>query len=258
MECLDVLNSEHWQPLKQFGYTHPFFNINAHTIIHTWCVLFIIIILTACIRLCLNKNSSILRFFTFKFLGAFVDTVEQALGSFHFGHFCFMTVLFIFIALCNMLALIPGLEEPTKDLNTTLALGIIAFIYTQAAVIKRHGFMAYIREYFEPFFIMLPLNIVGHLASILSIAFRLYGNIFGGATITELVARGVQAYAGPTIFGAIVLFIGGIMMVPLNIVFVIFEGLIQAFVFTMLSLTHLAIALQEADGTTETTHGNAN
>lgn len=255
MEGLDLLNVPHWQPFKQFGYTHPFFNINSVTVVNTWIVILVLIVLILPMRFFLSRKQSVIRFLTMTYISAFIDLIEQALGSFYYQHFCFMTALFTFIAVCNMISILPGIEEPTQDINTTLALGIIAFVYTHAVVIHRHGFIAYAREYFQPFFVMFPLNIVGHLASILSISFRLFGNIFGGATITHLFMAGVRAYSGPTIMGIFALICGSIMMIPLTIIFGVFEGLIQAFVFFMLSLTHLAMSMQETSEPTQRTNG---
>lgn len=257
MEGLDLLNVPHWQPFKQFGYTHPFFNINSVTVINTWIVILTLIACILPLHLFFTHKKSVIRFLTMTYITTFIELVEQALGSFYYQHFCFMTTLFTFIAACNMISLIPGIEEPTQDINTTLSLGIIAFLYTQIVVIRQHGFFAYIREYFQPFFVMFPLNIVGHLASILSISFRLFGNIFGGATITHLVMAGIRGYSGPTIMGIVALICGSIMLVPITIIFGVFEGLIQAFVFFMLSLTHLAMSMQtnEPTETTNGTHG---
>src|SRR6185436_19701385 len=87
---------------------------------------------------------------------------------------------------CNTAPLIPWLEEPTRDLNTALALGIISFLYVQLVAVQTRGIFFYIKDFFQPFFIMLPLNVIGKLSSIVSISFRLFGNIFGGAIITKL------------------------------------------------------------------------
>ncbi|MCC7414754.1 MAG: F0F1 ATP synthase subunit A [Epsilonproteobacteria bacterium] len=255
MEGLDLLNVPHWQPFKQFGYTHPFFSVNSVTVTSTWIVLLVLIVLVLCMRFFLTRRKSIIRFLTLSYINAFINLIEQALGTFYYNHFCFMTALFTFIAICNMISLLPGMEEPTQDINTTLSLGIIAFVYTQIVVIRRHGFIAYAREYFQPFFVMLPLNIVGHLASILSISFRLFGNIFGGATITHLVLAGIRGYSGPSVMGIVTLLCGSVMMVPISIIFGVFEGLIQAFVFFMLSLTHLGMSMQEASEPTERING---
>ena len=130
-------------------------------------------------------------------------------------------------------------EEPTKDLNTTLAFGLIAFVYTQANAIQKFGFLAYIKEYFSPFFIMFPLHVVGKLASIMSISFRLFGNIYGGFMISDIYFSVLHRFWLYEIMGLVT----GLNMLII-LFFSLFEGLLQAFVFTMLSLTYLATAIQ--------------
>jgi F-type H+-transporting ATPase subunit a len=100
------------------------------------------------------------------------------------------------------------------------------------------GLRAYIKEYFDPIFIMLPLNIVGKFASIISMAFRLYGNIFGGSTIATIY---FSILHGSTLFQTIGL-LSGINLIVL-LFFGLFEGAIQAFVFAMLTITYLSIAV---------------
>ncbi len=130
------------------------------------------------------------------------------------------------------------MEEPTKDINTTLALGLISFFYIQTVAIYKQGILAYIKEYFSPFVFMFPLNIVGKLASIVSISFRLFGNIFGGSIIPKIYFGLIQ---GSLIGETIGLVLG--LNFSLVLFFTLFEGSLQAFVFTMLTLTYLSIAI---------------
>ena len=131
------------------------------------------------------------------------------------------------------------MEEPTTDVNTTLALGLVSFFYTQSAAIKAEGLWSYIKGYFSPFFLMMPLNVVGKLATIISISFRLFGNIFGGSIITGIWFNAIQGNFLLEIIGLAT----GINLI-IVIFFGLFEGFLQAFVFGMLSLTYLSIALQ--------------
>lgn len=163
----------------------------------------------------------------------------QSLGRFMYGHFMFITALFIFILTCNIISIIPWLEhEPTSDINTTLSLGIISFFYTQINGIREHGFFGYLKEYIEPAFVMAPIHVIGKLASIVSISCRLFGNIFGGSIIMKL-------YFGSISQSVIMQIVG--LAIGLNFLIIfffgLFEGFLQAFVFTMLSLTYLSLAV---------------
>ena len=134
--------------------------------------------------------------------------------------------LFLFLVLCNWIGIIPHLEEPTKDLNTPLSLGILGFVIAHYVGIKTKGFKTYISEYFQPFFIMMPLNLIGEIAKIVSIAFRLFGNIMGGSIIILVVSHLTYSIVLPPF---------------LNAFFGLFVGAIQAFVFTMLTVVYISV-----------------
>lgn len=236
MKGIDLFGTEQW--LLPVGIDHPFLYLNIHTIVYTWITLSIMTALLLCGRSLLNKKDSLGRFLTLSFVRFFIDLVSQSL-PFEFGHFVFITTTFCFVLACNVVSIIPGMEEPTTDLNTTLALGMVAFIYTQAAAIKATGFWHYIKGYFEPFFIMFPLHVVGKFASIISISFRLFGNIFGGSIISTIYFSAIKGNILLELLGLIT----GINLI-ITIFFGIFEGFLQAFVFSMLALTYLSIALQ--------------
>lgn len=225
-----------------FGSEHPFFALNTHIIIHTWVVLLVLLLVSIPVRWIMRNKSSVLRHIILTYMQAFVDLCNQSLAHFSFAHFSFVTALFTFIFACNTISLIPTFEEPTTNLNTTLALGLASFFYIQGAAIWHHGLLIYLKEYFAPFFLMFPIHVVGKLASIISISFRLFGNIFGSAII-------VGIYFG-AIRGSLLLELLG-LLTGLNILlaffFGLFEGFLQAFVFAMLSLTYLSIALTEEE-----------
>lgn len=137
--------------------------------------------------------------------------------------------LFLFLLLSNWLGIIPHLEEPTKDLNTPLALGLMGFVVAHYAGIKSKGFKAYAKEYFQPMFFMMPLNVIGELAKIVSISFRLFGNIMGGSIIILVVSHLTFSVVLPPL---------------LNAFFGLFVGTIQAFVFTMLTVVYISVQVK--------------
>jgi F-type H+-transporting ATPase subunit a len=138
-----------------------------------------------------------------------------------------IVVLFMFLCLSNFWGFIPGMHEPTADLCTTLALGVMGFIIALYVVLKRLGFMGYMHELAHPMIFMWPLNVIGELAKIVSISFRLFGNIKGGAIIIMVIGWLVNYW---------------VMPVPVNAFFVFFVGTVQAFVFTMLTLTYISVS----------------
>jgi F-type H+-transporting ATPase subunit a len=137
--------------------------------------------------------------------------------------------LFMFLLLSNWLGIIPHLYEPTKDLNTPLSLGIMGFCIAHYAGIKAKGIKKYISGYFEPFVFMLPLNLIGELAKVVSISFRLFGNVMGGSIIILVISYLTYSLLLPPF---------------LNAFFGLFVGTIQAFVFTILTVVYISVQVR--------------
>lgn len=159
-------------------------------------------------------------------VNAFQGLTNDALDGENRKYFPLIITLFMFLWLCNIIGVIPGLSEPTKDLNTPLAYGILGFFIAHYAGIKTKGFKHYASEYVQPMFFMAPLNIIGELSKVVSISFRLYGNIMGGSIIILVVSDLVYNVVLPPVLYAF---------------FGIFVGTIQAFVFTMLTLVYISV-----------------
>jgi len=163
-------------------------------------------------------------------VATFYQLTEDALGREMAKKYSpLICALFMFLLLSNWLGIIPHLEEPTKDLNTPLSLGIMGFAIAHYAGIKSKGFKAYIKEYFQPMFFMMPLNLIGELSKIISISFRLFGNIMGGSIIILVVSYLTYSVVLPPL---------------LNAFFGLFVGTIQAFVFTMLTLVYISVQVK--------------
>lgn len=233
-----ILTGHQWTPFEQFGYTHSFWTINADTIISTSIILLFIILISIACSYALKNEKSTVSFGIISYVRLFQGMLQETMNAAPLNYLSFIATLFTFIAFCNTISIIPWLEEPTKDVNTTLALGIISFTYIQIASISVGGLKAYIQEYCHPFFLMLPLNVIGKLTSIISLSFRLFGNIFGGFIIlhlyNELLSKSVFLQMAGLASG---------MNIALLFVFAVFEGLMQAFVFAMLSLTYLSMEI---------------
>lgn len=226
-----------WSLEPLLGIKNSFLEINRDTVLYTWATISILALLLILFRYFFSRSAHI-RVLTLSFIDFFIDLVHQTIGEFHQAHFFFVASLFIFIFLCNIISIIPGLDEPTKDVNTTFALGLIAFLYVQIVAIRAQGIRRYIGDYFKPLFFMVPLNVLGKLSTILSLSIRLFGNIFGGSIISTLYFTATQmAWWGP------------IISAPVSIVvmlfFTFFEGFLQAFVFMMLTLTYISLSMHQ-------------
>lgn len=224
--------------MKELGKIHqlivPFFGhnitINLEVLVMTWIVFALLIALGIATT---RKRSILPR--PIQALGELIVSLlygltEDALGEKMAKTYSpLICALFLFLLLSNWLGLIPHLEEPTKDLNTTLGLGVMGFLIAHYAGIKTKGFKAYIREYFQPIFFMMPLNLIGELAKIVSISFRLFGNIMGGSIIILVVSYLTYSIILPPFLYAF---------------FGLFVGTIQAFVFTMLTVVYISVQVK--------------
>lgn len=247
MQNFEIFHEQYWKPLEKLGFTHSFWNINTKTIIFTWIVLGIIFIFSILARFAIKRKYSILGFIFLSFVRSFNNLITNTIGFFSFNHFSFITSLFIFIFVCNIVSLIPWIDEPTSDASTTLALGISSFLYVQISSIIEKGFKEYIKEYFSPFFLLFPLNVIGELAKIISISFRLFGNIFGGSIISKIWISAISGSLLTEILGIIT----GLNLI-IVLFFIMFEGFIQAFVFSMLTLTYLSVGIAHEEHNGET------
>jgi len=247
MQKFEVFEEHFWNPLARFGLTSSFWGLSPKTIIFTWVVLLFILILCLACRYFLRKENGIPAYMILSSIRSFKNLTSQTLGIFSFKYFAFLSSLFIFILMCNIISFIPFLEEPTADPSTTIALGLIAFFYVQVTSIRVNGIKGYIKEYFSPFFLLFPLNVVGELAKIVSMSFRLFGNIFGGSIITKLWTSAI----GGSFITELIGILTGINFI-IVLFFVLFEGFIQSFVFCMLTMTYLSIAISGEHAESET------
>jgi len=148
-------------------------------------------------------------------------------------YFPIIGTLAFFILFSNYMGMIPGFYGPTSNINTTLGCALIAVLYTHVIGVKFHG-AKYIKHFLGPIWwlspLIFPIELIGHGARVISLSIRLFGNIFG----EELVL-------------AILFFLAGLYLAPLPIMFLgLFTGLVQAFIFVLLTMMYFAGAIEEA------------
>lgn len=135
----------------------------------------------------------------------------------------FIGTLWLFVAIANLIGLIPGLHSPTGDLSTTAALAFLVFLSVHWFGIRNAGLKAYARHYLAPSPILLPFHLLGELSRTLALAVRLFGNIMS----LEMAALLVLLVAG--------------LLVPVPILMLhIVEALVQAYIFGTLALIYIA------------------
>ena len=147
--------------------------------------------------------------------------------------FPYIATIFLYILVSNLIGLIPGFNSPTANLNTTLSLALCTFIYTHIIGIKFHG-AQYIKHFLGPVWwlapLMFPIELIGHVARIMSLSVRLFGNIFGKEMVLSILFT-----------------LAGLYLAPLPILFLgILVSFIQALVFMLLSIMYFVGSMEHA------------
>ncbi|PYG26352.1 F0F1 ATP synthase subunit A [Pelagimonas varians] len=135
----------------------------------------------------------------------------------------FAGTLFLFVAVSNLLLVVPGFEPPTSSLSTTTALAICVLIAVPMFGVSSRGLGGYLKTYLEPTFIMLPFNIISEFSRGISLAIRLYGNIMSGAVIAAILLT-----VAPFFFPVVMDVLG------------LLTGMIQAYIFAILATVYIA------------------
>lgn len=137
----------------------------------------------------------------------------------------FVGTLFLFVAMASLLSVVPGYQPPTASLSTTAALAACVLLAVPVFGITSRGVRAYLAQYVQPSFIMLPFNIIGELSRTLALAVRLYGNMMSGAVIAAVLLAFVP------LFVPIAMQLLGLL-----------TGMIQAYIFAVLAMVYIASA----------------
>jgi F-type H+-transporting ATPase subunit a len=158
------------------------------------------------------------------------DQAEQVIGHGYRQFQAYVTCIFLFVLLNNLLGLIPGIVAPTTSIMVTLGLAVPTFLYYNFHGLREQGLIGYIKHFAGPVWwmawLIFPIEILSHLARIMSLSVRLYANMFAGDLVT-LVFFSLIPVGVPVIFLGLHLFV----------------SLIQAFVFMLLTMIYLSLAV---------------
>ncbi len=154
----------------------------------------------------------------------------------------YMGTVMLFLAVGNLIGLV-GLRPPTADLNTTFALSMLTFVLIHYNSIKSSGMGNKIKGYFQPLPFLFPINVLGDIATPISLGFRLFGNIVGGLVIMSLLYDALASLSGMIGLVSIPIFQAGIPLV-FHAYFDVFSGVLQSFIFVMLSMVYISNAME--------------
>ena len=137
----------------------------------------------------------------------------------------FVGTLFIFIAVSNLLSIVPFYIPPTGSLSTTTALALCVLMAVPLYGVLHQGPLGYLRHYIQPTPLMLPFNLIGEASRTVALAVRLYGNIMSGTVIV-----GILLSLTPFFFPIVMQLLG------------LLTGMIQAYIFAVLAMVYIASA----------------
>ena len=215
-------------PDQKVFYQWGFFTLNA-TIVCTWVVMAILVIGSWLITRKLSTGPKISRWqnlleVVVGFLRNEIRGLSQQNPDMYLP---FIGTLFLFIAVSNILDVVPGFSAPTGSLSTTVALAICVFVAVPIYGIANQGVASYLKNYIKPSPFMLPFNIIGELSRTLALAVRLFGNVMSGAKVAAILVS-LVGFILPMVMNALGLLI----------------GLIQAYIFAVLAMVYIASGMR--------------
>jgi F-type H+-transporting ATPase subunit a len=197
------------------------------TLIFTWVVMLLLVVGSWLVTRKLSTSTRLSRWqnlLEILVIGV-QEQIQQASQQNATPYLPFIGTLFIFIAVSNLLAIIPGYHPPTGSLSTTAALAICTFFAVPVYGIKQQGLLAYFKQYLQPNPLMLPFHIIGELSRTIALAVRLFGNV-----MSEGMVVGILLSIAPLFFPILMQVLG------------LLTGLIQAYIFAILATVFIASA----------------
>lgn len=221
------------------------------TVVNMWIVMAVIVALCIVLTRGMKVHPTGKRQIIAEYL---VKTVNHLVSEYMGDKFChfapLIAALLSLSALCSLSSLV-GAFAPTGDLSTPLGWALLVFILITYYKIRSKGIGGYIKGYFEPLPPLMPINVIGEIATPVSMAFRHYGNIASGTIITALI-YGALAMASKALFGLIPGAVGQLLSnVPIlqvgipavmSVYFDLFSSCLQAFIFCMLTMINIRTA----------------
>jgi F-type H+-transporting ATPase subunit a len=199
---------------------------------YTWLVMALLILVALLVKRNIKTVPTGLQNFLEPVIDSIENMIEETMGPKGKAYFPLIATIAFFILVSNLIALIPGFFPPTANLNTNAAMALTVFAMTHIDGLKEHG-IGYFKHFCGPVIwlapLIVPIEIVGHLARPLSLTLRLFGNVYGH----EIVLM---------IFFGLVPFIVPLPMMLMGVL----VAFIQTFVFMLLAMIYIAGSLEEA------------
>jgi F-type H+-transporting ATPase subunit a len=199
---------------------------------YTWFIMLVLALLSFLATRRLNLYPGRLQHVFEVIINGIRNLMVDSMGPHGLRFFPLIATIAVFILTANLLGLIPGFASPTANLNTTVSMALVVFVMTHVVGIRIHGF-GYVKQFLGPVWwmapLMLPIELISHLARPLSLSVRLFGNIMGEDLVLIIVLLLVP------------------FLVPLPVVvLMVCTSAIQTLVFMMLSMIYIKLAMEGA------------
>jgi F-type H+-transporting ATPase subunit a len=194
-------------------------------------------------------------------LEQFISMIDDVMGPEGRAYLPLIATLGLFVLTGNLFSIVPGLAIPTSNLNTTAACALVVFISYHYIGIKKQGLGPYLKHFMGPVPalapLMIPIELISHLARPLSLSLRLFGNMTGGHILLAIIffLMGLDGLIGwaisGSVAGAVVGGLGGFVMIVFTVGFLyplkILVAFLQAFIFVMLTMLYITGAIEHAE-----------
>ena len=176
--------------------------------------------------------------------------IKDNMGTRYMAFAPFIAAIMAISAFSSLSALL-GLFPPTSDMNIVAGWAILVFVIITYYKLKG-GLFPYVKGFFEPVPVFAPFNIIGEIATPVSMSFRHYGNVLSGMVIATLISSALSGLS-EMLFGGLPGILGDIpflrvgLPAVLSVYFDVFSGLMQAFIFAMLTMLYIATGFPEEE-----------
>lgn len=213
-----------------------FFKLNA-TLVFSWVTMLVLVIISALVTRQLSVGPDRMSRWQHGLeiiVTTIRDQISDASRQDARPFLPFIGTLFLFIATANIIEIIPGITSPAASLSTTIALALCVFVAVPLFGIQHQGWGGYLKHYIEPTPVMLPFNIISEISRTIALAIRLFGNVMSTSLLVAILLSIV-----PLLFPVVMEAFG------------LLVGVIQAYVFAILSMVYIASGMRRQQAKVE-------
>ena len=198
----------------------------SEAVVVTWVIMAVLVLLSVClVRNLKVENPGKKQLLLETAVSFLYDFFEGNMGEKGKRYVPYLSTVIIYIGISNIIGLF-GFKPPTKALNVTAALAIMSIVLIEYSGIHAKGVKGWVKSFAEPVAIVAPINVLELFIRPLSLCMRLFGNVLGAFVVMELIKLVVPL----------------VVPIAFSFYFDIFDGFIQAYVFTMLSALFISLA----------------